>query len=221
MQLMRTFTAALATAPCVGQNQELKVSELCEAVGFQCDEAWFNEEVLTFVENHAAAETGLSEPGAAYPAQILLQAAFFGMRDLQLSHTKAEKKLLHAQQTYQSATDKMQAQTNARKKRLHSLVEKLDKDEAAKEVALARRNQINRFRKGVKMARAQRSEEGLPEALSKVPGHCAFGPVKFWVLEPRRAHASCLRFVLGGACLGKSPHHLPEAADSRVCQQPT
>lgn len=163
VQLARKFTLALPCLSQIIQNELLSPSEVLLATNSPTEDGFLSHSFLPKVFQEARKEVTADEEKV--PGQTILKHSFFELKVLEDGFAKAEKKHAAAQKKYGKMTDKLvKAGAKKRKAAEMECSKIMDGDTVGKEQKLARRNQINRRRKGIKKIKKVRSEENLPEA---------------------------------------------------------
>lgn len=147
--------------------------ELMSKLGLDNADPFLSEALPTIVTN--ACEDYPNQDGEPFagdfwnrpvPAQALLQYTYFFLKDIQEAYKKTREKYTKLQAQFAKLTDKLDSTKAKRKQHAETGLKKVEKSRQpdARELHLARRNQINRVRRGVKKQKKVRPEESLSEA---------------------------------------------------------
>ena len=174
MALLAQFTAQLARLPEVFRNQDISALELAAKVEGTVDD-YIRDEFIPRWATHAEEDQlqGDSSHVAEFghipmPSAVLVKAAYFVEKEVADELGAKEKKHASVQQNYvdvRKRLDKAQERRDAVAKKTCEEIMVRSQDPSVKNTKLARRNQINRVRQGVKKPKKIRGEESsLPEA---------------------------------------------------------
>lgn len=180
------FAQGVSKCPCVVENRSVSWTQLLEDTTLKDlwdASEWLRDEVGPSIVKDACEEfdeelgnsPGEGDASREVPGQLFLKHAYFkvqrtkdSMKSVQQTHAKLTER-------YQKKVDQRSKTTAREKERnlkgLEDWVARNESDKASElnEMRLARRNQLNRARKGVKKVKKDRAEteEKLPEALGK------------------------------------------------------
>lgn len=174
MALLAQFTAQLAQQPEVSRNQEMSALELAAKVEGTVDD-YIRDEFIPRWATHAEQDQlqGDSSHVAVFghlpmPSAMLVKAAYFVEKEVADELGAKKKKHKSVQQNYvdmRKRLRKAQERRDAVAKKTCEEIMTHSQDPSVRNVRLARRNQINRVRQGVKKPKKVRGEESsLPEA---------------------------------------------------------
>lgn len=161
--------ASLPTLTDIVQNKPFSLEELVAVVG--SDDPFILDLFLPTIfeqgQNEELLRSSAQEiPGPSQcPGQVLLKHAFFQLKELEDTLNNAQAKHSAAQKKYANYKTKKDKATSKKRKAAEMACDQfINKDPVGKELKLARRNQINRKRKGIKKVKKVREEGCLPEA---------------------------------------------------------
>ena len=165
LEVATKFCDSFQANPVLYKNDLLQFDEILNISGVQDDDdKYISTDFLEAVRAKAFEEEAFESAGKIR-GRSLLKLVFFQLKDLEDSKQNAQKR--HTRAKNQLASHKTLAESRQSMKRKNAETE-CDKvmlpDDMAKDRKLARRNQINRKRKGIEKVKKKRSEENLPEA---------------------------------------------------------
>lgn len=152
-------------------DEMISGSALVSALGIDDTDTYITQDIVPTIVTNAYEEELIGEaPGdgswdTPIPAQAFLRHTYFVLKDVHQNFKKAAETRSKLQQKHATLKEKMDVRLSKKRKRAESGVAKVESQRkpGRREMLLARRNQINRARKGHKKVRKVRCEEGLPE----------------------------------------------------------
>lgn len=169
---LKDLTRKCARSSDLEDGSTITATDFVRTMEIKPEDAWLNGDVMprmikNILDQCPDEKVGMSEEETwtrPLPAYLVIEETFFRLK----METDAFKK---AQQTYETLKEKRRKfmeKTTGQMQKKRKIAEKSIAEETAgpevQEHKLARRNQINRERKGVKNIKKVRSEEGLGEA---------------------------------------------------------
>ena len=180
VQLLSLLTSAMVASPVIQGEDQKSAFELIAAIGFSTDKPEMLDELMPLVVADAVMDGSNGDMAGDFihqpiTGQILLQHTFFMMKSVKDQLNKAKSQLETLRRKHAKLCDKHQQQRVRKRKAAFEAVEsvQMQQQEDVAETRLARRNQLNRIKRGIKKIKKQRSEEDLPEALVG-PLSCGF-----------------------------------------------
>lgn len=172
---LQALAKAIGTSDHVMQDAEISASEMMKSIGYQDTGNMFLDQeaipaIVTNSVDDSVDETGRPLEGDVWmrplPAQTLLRHTYFYLKEVQDRYKKAKAEYTKQQDKYSKMKAKAEHFENRKKRRVEKGLAKVEasRQPQTRERFLARRNQINRHRKGHKKVKKPRAENGLPEA---------------------------------------------------------
>lgn len=170
VKLASNFVDNLQGLPDLFQNKLLDTTDLLSQIG-DCDD-YISSAFLPHVMVKAR-ESGCSDDsgGDKLPGRAILKHAFFELKMEEDALTKAKQRHSNAQRKLSLHTQSVQQRLSKKRKAAEIECAKIiNRDQVDKEVALARRNQLNRKRRKIAMDKIKkiRCEDALPEARGEI-----------------------------------------------------